>query len=112
MSRRTRERRRHARSLNAAMLEVAAEDLMASPCVVCGQPAAFVSVWIPTAECIARDLDGDPAKWRSLVYRLCDSCGRRGVHDKQFVTTVENKILKLRRAGKVHRFKDGVSVPS
>ena len=62
------------------MLEVAAEDLHASPCIICGQPGAFVGVWAPTAECIARDLSGDPTKFRRLVYRLCEPCvSERGV---------------------------------
>lgn len=115
MSRRTRELRRQSRartrSLDAAMLEVAAEDLHASPCIICGQPGAFVGVWAPTAECIARDLSGDPTKFRRLVYRLCEPCALRAGRDKQFLSAVENKILELRRTGHVHRFKDGVSVP-
>ena len=98
-------------SLNALMLEVAAEDLHASPCIACGNPGVFVAVWSPSPECIAKELGGDPTRFRRLVYRLCETCGRRGVHDKRFVAIVEGKILRLWRAGRVHRIRDGVSIP-
>jgi hypothetical protein len=93
------------------MVEVAAEDLRASPCVVCGQPGAFVGVWTPTASVIAQELGGDPARSRQLIYRLCGPCGRRGAHDKAFVATVEHAVLRLWRSGCMHRIRDGVSIP-
>jgi hypothetical protein len=88
----------------SAMLDVVAEDLIASPCVVCARPADFVATWSPTAECIARDFDGDSTKSRVIFYRLCNRCARRCEgSNKQFIRTVEGEVLKLWRSGCVHR---------
>ena len=116
MSRRTREHRKQAkarqRSFNEAMIEVIAEDLHASPCIICEQPGVFTGVWMPSAECIARELSGDPARQRSFLYRLCEVCASRSQRDRQFMIAVEREVLRLWRAGYAHRIQDGVSVPS
>jgi hypothetical protein len=96
-----------AASLNTAMLEVVAEDLIASPCTVCGRPGDFIASWMPTADVIARELDGDSSRARALFYRLCRGCAGRVESDRQFITTVEASILQLWRAGNVHRVTDG-----
>ncbi len=98
-------------SFQRAMVQVAAEDLIASPCVVCARPASFMGVWAPSPECIARDLGGDPSRFRRIVYRLCQRCADRGDQDRQFIRTVEKAIIELQLAGNVTRFKDGVVVP-
>jgi hypothetical protein len=101
-------RNRPGPTFDGAMLEVAAEDLLASPCIMCDRPGNFVAQWLLTAECIARELGGDPTKSRTMFYRLCDRCARRFQRDKPFVTRVENTVLKLWRAGDVHRITDTV----
>ncbi len=98
-------------SLNALMVEVAADDLHASPCVTCGRPGSSVAVWTPTGNIIAQELDGNPARSRALFYRLCVGCSDRLEHDRQFVAIVEAAVLRLWRAGNVHRIIDGASVP-
>jgi hypothetical protein len=71
-------------------IEDAAEDLATSPCIVCDGPPAFIAVWVQTA--IAR----------TIVYRLCLSCGRRSGHDKEFCTVVEERIIELEQTVNVH----------
>jgi hypothetical protein len=93
-------------SFSKAMLEVAAEDLLAAPCVVCGATASFVGVWFPTPECIARELGGEPTGFRRIVYRLCNACSGQQERDRSFVTTIENAILHLHRDGRVSRFQN------
>ena len=80
-----------------------AEDLLASPCVACDHPAAYVVVWKLTRKAIIHELAGNGPNARRIFYRLYDACERRCQHDHHFVTTVEDEILKLWRAGYVHR---------
>jgi hypothetical protein len=103
-------RNRPERTFDGAMLEVVAEDLLASPCVTCARPGNFVAQWLLTAECIARELGGNPANSRTIFYRLCDRCARRCQREKTFVTRVENAVLKVWRAGNVYRMTDTVEV--
>jgi hypothetical protein len=94
-------------SLNEGLIEVAAEDLAASPCIVCAKPAAFIAMWSPSPEIVVRELGGDPTAWRRLIYRLCGQCSARCEREKEFVLTVEAAVLKLWRGGYVHRFRSG-----
>jgi hypothetical protein len=102
---------RAAPAFHRAMLEVAAEDLAASPCVICAASAVFVGVWSPSARCIKDDLGGDPERIRRIFYKLCQRCADRGDRDRGFTATLENAVLEVWRAGNVQRFKDGVFVP-
>ena len=85
------------------MISVAAEDLAASPCIVCGGTPVYTGVWSLTPECVARELAGDPSRTRTLVYRLCAECVNQGGWDRSFVTAVEDAILEHSRTGNVHR---------
>ena len=86
------------------MLDVVAEDLIASPCVVCARPADFVATWNPTAECIARDFNGDKTKSGLIFYRIGNRCARRCEGGtKQVIHAVEEEVLKLWRSEYVHR---------
>ena len=82
-------------SFNDALLQVAADDLNASPCVVCGQPGACIGVWVPSTEVVARELGGDPGRDRRLLYRLCGRCGDRcQAGDREFVALSKPRILR------------------
>ena len=96
-------RRRPSPSFHDAMLQVAVEDLVASPCVGCDQAGDYVGVWSPTADVVANELGGDRTKFRQLYYRLCRRCARRCQDDKRFVGALEDKVLELWRAGNVIR---------
>jgi hypothetical protein len=93
----------HSQRFQAALRHVAIEDAMedlhASPCIVCDGPPAFIAVWVQAATA------------RTIVYRLCLSCGHRARHDKGFCTVVEEKIIELEQTGNVHRFRNRVCVP-
>jgi hypothetical protein len=84
-------------ALRHVAVEDAVEDLVASPCIVCDGPPAFIAVWVQAATA------------RTIVYRLCLSCGQRAAHDKEFCAVVEEKIIELEQTGNVHRFKNGRS---
>jgi hypothetical protein len=88
------------------MLDVAAEDLIGSPCIQCGCTANFIAVWVPSPECIARDLNGDPTGFRRIVYRLCSRCAEHASRDKRFVGDIERTIVRAWKSGCVHRVRD------
>lgn len=105
-----RARRPPAPSFQAALQEVAIEDVRDRPCIICADPVAFLAQWQPSPEIIARELNGDPSRDRLLIYGLCSQCAERGTKEPEFVTTVEATILELWRGGNAIKFKDGALV--
>jgi hypothetical protein len=91
--------------LYPAMLSVLVQDAAGKPCVGCGIPAQYVSVWQPTAECLARDFgfrDGLP---RTAVYPICEDCAEKARQSQSFVKRLESTVIKAIK----EEWKEGVS---
>lgn len=71
----------------------AAEVLAAAPCAGCGGAgASHMGVWEPDPKTM-REHGLDNGKRHRYVYRVCDRCLSRGMHDPAFVEAVEDRML-------------------
>jgi hypothetical protein len=93
------------------MLDVIREYVRAAPCVWCLGSADLAVVWTLSTAAIVEELGGDPSRSRRLLYRICSGCARQVSAKAIPVAAVEERVLEIWRAGRVHRFRDGQWTP-